>query len=52
MGDFVKTKGSPSELEQFDSVFVELVDDVINCLAVKGTTTDTTAAMKWFREVK
>ncbi|KAK7098332.1 farnesyl pyrophosphate synthase-like isoform X2 [Littorina saxatilis] len=49
MGDSNEKKGAASELEQFDSIFAELVDDVINCPAVKGT--DTTAAMKWFREV-
>ena len=49
MGDSSEKKGSQSELQQFDSIFAELVDDVINCPAVKGT--DTASAMKWFREV-
>ena len=49
MGDSNETKGLPSELQQFDSIFAELVDDIINCPAVKGA--DTVSAMKWFKEV-
>ena len=49
MGDSVEKKGSQSELQQFDSIFAELVDDVLSCPAVKGT--DTASAAKWFREV-
>ncbi|XP_076450051.1 farnesyl pyrophosphate synthase-like [Babylonia areolata] len=49
MGDNKEKKGSQSELQQFDDVFQELVDDILNCPAVKGT--DTTAAVEWFRRV-
>nr|KAG5702384.1 hypothetical protein BaRGS_002166 [Batillaria attramentaria] len=50
MGDSTQQqKGQSTELQQFDELFSELVDDVINSPAVKGA--DTTEAMKWFREV-
>jgi hypothetical protein len=50
MGDPSESKKPKmSELEQFDAIFPELVNDVLNCPAIKGSNTQ--AAVKWFREV-
>lgn len=50
MGDHSETKQAKlSELEHFDSVFDELVNDVITCPAVSSSGTQ--AAVMWFKEV-
>ncbi|KAL8592054.1 hypothetical protein ACOMHN_032524 [Nucella lapillus] len=52
MGDHIEKKlktGTQSELEKFDALFQELVEDVLSCPAVKGS--DTSAAVAWFRKV-
>lgn len=50
MGDPAETKNSKiSGLGQFDSIFTELVNDVVTCPAVNAF--DTQAAVSWFKEV-
>lgn len=49
MGDQVEPKEAFSESQQFDAVFDELVEDVLNSPAVKDA--DTLQAVKWFKQV-
>lgn len=49
MGDVSRQPDSESELQQFDKLFPELVEDVLNSRAIKGAGTE--QAVDWFRKV-
>ncbi|XP_025087019.1 farnesyl pyrophosphate synthase-like isoform X2 [Pomacea canaliculata] len=49
MGDVSRQSDSESELQQFDKLFPELVEDVLNSRAIKGAGTE--QAVDWFRKV-